>query len=426
VARAEDVDVIMRVAAAVGGLQIINAMKVGGVQQVQLDVVIAQVSRNEFRSMAFDFLVNSKNFFFGSTVGQAVVNPATIGIGSTLNVTQFGQTLAGAVGSPNGQPDNLLFGVLHNGWGFLGFLQALRIEGVTKDLSRPTSTTMSGTPASFLVGGEQAVPVPAGLGQVGIQFEEFGTRLNWLPIVLGNGKIHLEIEPEVSSLSAANGTTISGAVVPGRVTSRTHVTVELESGQTFVIAGLIQHDVQGTITRTPILGDLPFFGAAFSSKSFTETEQEVVILVTPHLIDAQDCSQLTQCLPGQESRSPDDFELFLEGILEAPRGPRQVCPNHHYVPAFKNGPTYDLFPCAGGHCGSGAGNHHGAANGCGANGCGTAPATTGSTARPMPPAPAVTAAPAAPAAPANMPANVETQPVPATLPATLPAGDDTK
>jgi pilus assembly protein CpaC len=416
VARAEDVDVIERVAKAVGGLQIINALRVGGVQQVQLDVVIAQVSRNEFRSMAFDFLVNSKNFFFGSTVGQAVVNPATIGVGSTLSPTLFGQTLAGTVGSPNGQPDNILFGVLHNGWGFLGFLQALRIEGVTKDLARPTLTTMSGTPGSYLVGGEQAVPVPAGLGQVGVQFEEFGTRLNYLPIVLGNGKIHLEIEPEVSSLSNANGTSINGTTVPGRVTTRTHVTVELESGQTFVIAGLIQHDVQGTAVKTPILGDLPFVGAAFSSKQFTEIEQEVVILVTPHLVDAQDCGQLTQCLPGQETRSPDDFELFLEGILEAPRGPRQVCQNHHYVPAFKNGATSELFPCAGGNCGIG-GIGHGAANGCGPHGCVATPGVVQAGTHTMPPA---VQPPAPPPIPASVPMDIEVR----QLPAALPPGDD--
>src|SRR5207244_8705760 len=110
-----------------------------------------------------------------------------------------------------------------------------------------------------------------------------------------------------------------------------------------------------------ILGDLPFVGAAFSSKSFEEKETELLVLVTPHLIDAMSCDQTAKMLPGQETRSPDDFELFLEGILEAPRGPREVCPGGHYVPAFKNGPTAGVFPCAGdGRCG---------AAGCGTAGC---------------------------------------------------------
>ena len=205
-------------ATAFPGVTFINELTVAGDQQVQLCVTVAQVSRSELRSMAFDFLTDSKNFFFGSTVGGAVAQPAAVGIGSSnLNVTGLGgQVLSGV---PGCQRANLLFGVIHNRWGFLGFLQALRTEGVVKSLNEPTVTTMSGRPASFLVGGEQAIPVPAGLGQVGVQFEEFGTRLNFVPIVLGNGKIHLEVEPEVSSLNAADGTSIDGAVVPGRTTT---------------------------------------------------------------------------------------------------------------------------------------------------------------------------------------------------------------
>jgi pilus assembly protein CpaC len=378
VARAEDVDVIVRVAQAIGGLQIINALRVGGVQQVQLCCVIAQVSRNDFRTMAFNFLADSPTHFIGSTVGNAVAQPVTVGNGGAFSVFP---AILGTPGAPNGQPTNILYGIINSHHGFLAFLQALRTEGVSKDLAQPSQTTLSGTAGSFLVGGEQAVPVPAGLGQVGIQFEEFGTRLNYLPIVLGNGKIHLELEAEVSSLSAANGTNINGTVVPGRVTTRTHATVELESGQSFVIAGLIQHDVQGTTAKIPVIGDLPFVGAAFSSKSFNEIEQEVVILVTPHLVDPQDCSQVTHCLPGEETRRPDDFELFLEGILEAPRGPRKVFQDHCYVPAYKNGPSADLFPCAG--C-NGANGANGAGNGCGSRGCTAAPASG------KPPAPPVT------------------------------------
>jgi len=411
VSRAEEVAVLLGVARSFPGYVILDNMRVAGVQQVQLDVVIAQVSRNEFRSMAFNFLVDGQRFFLGSTFGNAVVNPTTVGVGG-----QFSNfpSLIGTPGTPNGQPTNVLFGVINSTSGLLGFLQALRLEGVSKTLAQPTLTTMSGTPGSFLVGGEQAVPVPAGLGQVGVQFEEFGTRLNYLPLVLGNGKIRLEIEPEVSSLSAANGTVIQGATVPGRVTNRSHVTVEMESGQTIVIGGLIQHDVSGQTNKVPIIGDLPFVGEFFNSKSFTEQEQEVVILVTPHLIDAQDCDQVTKCLPGQETRSPDDFELFLESILEAPRGPRQVFQHGHYVPAFKNGPTSDMIPCAPG-CFSGRGgcgvNGTCGTNGtmCGPNGC--VPVTVKAAPAPAVAAPAVMGEPRAVTPPASLP-------LPATLPPT--------
>jgi pilus assembly protein CpaC len=356
--RPEDAALASGVAQA-AGYQAINALRVGGVQQVQLDVVIATVSRTEFRRMAFDFLTNGKNFFLGSTVGQAVINPRSTGVGAVLSNAPGG--LLGIPGTPNGVRTNVLFGVLHDGWGFLGFLQALRDENVSKLLAEPRLVTLSGQPASFLVGGEQAIPVPAGLGQVGVQFEEFGTRLNFLPIVLGNGRIHLEVEPEVSNLDPAAGTAISGTIVPGRVTNRVHTTVELETGQTFVIGGLIQHTVTASATKLPLLGELPYVSSLFSSKSFQETEQEVVILVTPHLVDAQSCGQRPQVLPGQETRSPDDFELFLESILEAPRGPRTICHGRGYEPAFKHSPSYSVYPCAGcdgGHgapgCGRGA------------------------------------------------------------------------
>jgi pilus assembly protein CpaC len=408
VGRAEDITIAGQIAQGVG-VQVINGLRMPGVQQVQLDVVVAQVSRSEFRRMAFDFLTNSRNFFFGSTVGQAVVQPGTVGSGGALGPASGG--LTASPGAPGGVPTNLLFGVVHNGWNFLGFLQALKDESVLKLMAEPRLVTLSGRPASFLSGGEQAVPVPAGLGQVGVQFEEFGTRLNFLPIVLGNGKIHLEVEPEVSFLDPAAGTTIQGTTVPGRTTNRVHTTVELEDGQTFVIGGLIQHQVMASAEKVPVLGEVPFFGVFFSTKSYNETEQELIVLVTPHLVDGQSCDQRTALLPGQETRTPDDFELFLEGILEAPRGSRQICPGGRYLPAYKNGPTADLFPCAGnGDCGAGCANGNG-------NGHGAAPAAPAGS----PPSAAASSAPQAmPLKAQDPPAESQAEPT-AGLPAALPS-----
>src|SRR5207247_2600861 len=138
-----------------------------------------------------------------------------------------------------------------------------------------------------------------------------------------------------------------GGFVAGRLLQRVRTSVEIEDGQTFAIGGLIQNRIQGNIRRTPILGDLPFIGAAFVSTRFEEQEEELVVLVTPHLVDPMDCSQLPHYLPGQETRSPDDFELFLEGILEAPRGSRKVCPERVYRPAYLSSPSVQKFPCCG-------------------------------------------------------------------------------
>jgi pilus assembly protein CpaC len=372
--RAEDLPLALQAAqSVVGGVQVINALRIGNVQQVQLDVIVATVSRDELRAMTFNFLRSNASSFWGSTVGQAVVNPVTIGTGSGF--LRDAGVVSGVPGAPFALPTNIFGGVLNPNNGFLFFLQALKNENVVKLMAEPRLVSQSGRQASFLSGGEQAVPVPAGLGQIGVQFEEFGVRLNFVPVVLGNGKIHLEVEPEVSSLNDANGTVIQGTVVPGRDTQRVRTTVEMEAGQTFVIGGLIQHNVSGNTTKVPVLGELPFIGAAFRGVRYRENETEVVVLVTPHLVDPLDCSQFPKYLPGQDSRSPDDFELFLEGILEAPRGPREVCPNGHYEPAYKNDPTYGQFPCAGngghgGHGGNGWGGHGGMGGHDGCTSCG--------------------------------------------------------
>jgi pilus assembly protein CpaC len=398
ISRAADSTVLDQVTRALG-FQPLNQVTVGGVQQVQLDVVVALVARSAFRNMAFDFLANSKNFYFASTASGAVSPLTTAGNGAAVSgaTGTIGPALgglAGNVGTPGGVPTDLLFGVVHNGWNFLGFLEALREENLVKTLAQPKLITLSGQPASFLSGGEQAIPVPAGLGQVGVQFEEFGVRLNFLPIVLGNGKIYLEVEPELSSLDAANGVTIQGTVVPGRDTNRVHTSVELDVGHTFVIGGMIEHTVTASDAKVPILGDLPYIGVAFRRMTYQENENEVLILVTPHLVEGFDCSQAPKILPGQETRSPDDYELFLEGILEAPRGQRCVFPDDHYVPAYKSGPSTNVYPCGDkcpggcgllGGCGL-SGCKSGCNSGCATGGCANGSCSSGGAVKPMPPA----------------------------------------
>jgi pilus assembly protein CpaC len=384
VAHAEDMDTILGIARGVAGNQIVNQIKVAGVQQVQLCVTVAAVSRSEFRRMAFDWIISGNSANFGSVLGA-------LSLGAQPSVSAGQRITSVILGSPNGAPTNLFLTVSSNGTNLFTFLQALKDENVVKLLAEPKLVTLSGRSASFLSGGEQAVPVPAGLGQVGVQFEEFGTRLNFLPVVLGGGKIHLEVEPEVSNLNAAFGTSIQGTVVPGRTTQRVHTTVEMEDGQTFVIGGLIQRDVVGSTTKVPFLGDLPFLGAAFSTKSFQETEQELVILITPHLVDPMSCSQVAgKLLPGQETRSPDDFELFLEGILEAPRGQREINFPCGYQPAYKNGPSAGQFPCgvSGASDGLGLGCLTGrCGSGCTKGGCSTAGCSNAAPVKPLPSAP---------------------------------------
>ena len=322
--------------------KVINALRVAGVQQVQLDVVVAQVSRSEFRQLGFNFLSSRNSSFIGSTLNGLATQPTAMGAGLASGASQ-GSTLAanGFVSSATAAA-NIPFGVLNSNSGFLGFLQALRTESASKLLAEPKLTTSSGKQAFFQVGGEQAVLSGAsGVNGPGADFRIVGTTLSFLPVVLGNGKIQLTVNPRVRSPNPALGITTSFGFVTGFDDKQVNATVEMETGQTFVIGGLIQNETRGTTIKIPVLGDLPFLGVLFSTKSFEETEQEVVILVTPYLVDPQSSDQLPKLLPGQETRSPDDFELFLEGILEAPRGPRKVIQDRRYIPAFKNAKPLD-------------------------------------------------------------------------------------
>jgi pilus assembly protein CpaC len=353
--RAEDIRLAEQITQT-AGFTVINGLRLNGVQQVQLDVVVARVNRTKARNFGFNFLQNSRRQIAGSTIGGILGNAQALQVGAggggggggqmgILSPTQAaGQALAGVAGNAN-----IVGGILSNNAGFIAFLQALESEGVAKLMSQPRLVTLSGNPASILDGGQQAVPQVGGIGGVaGVEFRDFGTTLQFLPIVLGNGRIHLEVEPEISSLDNTAGVVVpGGGLVAGRSTQRVRTTVEMEAGQTFVVGGLIQKTKATSIDRVPVLGQIPFIGAAFSTKTDSDVESELVVLVTPHLVDAQSACQVVKVLPGQESRSPDDCELFLEGLIEAPRGPRSMFVNGRYVPAHHVGPTANVFPCAG-------------------------------------------------------------------------------
>ena len=327
VASADDARVIGQLATSVGG-QIVNNIRLGGVQQVELQVLVATVNRSKARNMTFSFANNGTNFYIGSLLGGAGTFASALapGLGAST----------GALSAASGPGFNVPFGVLNSNHSFLGFLQALRTEGLAKVIVEPRVMTLSGRPAFIISGGETPIVLSAGVGTPpSVSYKQFGTVVHFLPVVLGNGKIHLEVRPELSELDAAAGINVPGVSAPGFKTRSAQVAVQMEDGQTLAIGGLIQNTVNATVARVPILGDLPFVGTAFTSKSYTESEQELVILVTPRLVDPIDCTKIPRFLPGRETRVADDFEFFLEGILEAPRGQRNVLFHpHYYKPAF--------------------------------------------------------------------------------------------
>jgi pilus assembly protein CpaC len=434
VAQATDIDIIMRTAAGAVGdpTKIVNAMRLGGVVQVQLDVVIARVARSKARAMGFSFSETSVNQFLASSTG---------GTGSlaTLVTNSAGNVISSLTSTPN-----IAFGIIHNNASFLGFLNALNSESLVKIMAQPKVCTLSGRPAEFISGGEQAVPTlasgGAGGGAVaGVDFRPFGTTVRFLPLVLGGGKIYLEVEPQFTFPDPSNlfSAPIPGtnSVVFGRDTYRVQTSVVIEDGQTFCIGGMIFHQMNGTTQKVPVVGEIPFLAALFSQVTYTDSEEELIILITPHLVAPMACDQLPKFLPGEETRRPDDFELFLERILEAPRCHREVFDGCRYVPAYMNGPTADMFPAPncngprgacdydmragpacrdcqlGGCCANGCGAFGGGCGGtagCGGGGCNNGCNNTGTVHSPV-------IAPAAP--PAGIPG---AQPLPSVQPAPRP------
>src|SRR5262249_3362931 len=291
----QDADIIARLAnSQVGGnnANVINAIQIGGVQQVEIQVVVASVDRSEVRNRGTDFVVSGTTFQLNSIVSGLISPPPLGGLG-----TQTGTI------SPIA---NIQFGVVPAQ--FFAALQVLRTEGLAKFLAEPRVVTQTGRVASFLAGRRQAVPGPAaGTHAPGAQYENIGTQLDVLPIVYGNGQIWLEVSPSVRAVNQGLGIVTAFGATPGFTENSVRCAVMLESGQTFAIGGLIQNSVQASSSRIPVLGDLPFVGTAFSRVNYDERESELVILVTPRLVAPMDCNQVPRRLPGRETRSPDDY-----------------------------------------------------------------------------------------------------------------------
>jgi pilus assembly protein CpaC len=182
-------------------------------------------------------------------------------------------------------------------------------------LAEPTLVTVSGRPASFQSGGE--VPVVTG-GGIGVPpntvYKPYGTQVDFVPIVLGNGRIRLEIRPEVSEIDGAR----SVAGQPAFRNRRVDTGVEMEAGQTLAIAGLIQTRIESSRQGVPWISELPYVGAAFRRTAEERNEVELLVLVTPELVGGMDADQVPECGPGMRTTSPDDWELYMKGYLEVP------------------------------------------------------------------------------------------------------------
>ena len=292
---------------------VINRLKVATPLQVTLKVRFAEVNRSVLKQIGVNLA--NRDSRSGHLFGIGQGKPGTINVAKgpadpvtgvqseTVTGVTFNNILGGTTLG--------LFGHIL-GTDLLGTLDLLQNDGLSTTLAEPNLTALSGETASFLAGGEYPIPVSQSLGSTSIEYKQYGVGLAFTPIVLADGRISMRIRPEVSELSDAGSVKLGDVQVPALVTRRAETTVELGSGQSFMIAGLLQNKNRNNINKAPFLGDLPILGALFRSTSYQRDETELVIIVTPYLVRPVS-HQLA--LPTDGYRAPTDAQLNLEGQL---------------------------------------------------------------------------------------------------------------
>ncbi len=240
---------------------IMNRVRILAPTQVNLRVRFAEVSREILRAIgiSWESVAQAGEFAFGVTTARPDLAALTDFSSGAINFTS-GNTSITAI------------------------IDALEEEGIVSVLAEPNLTAISGETASFLAGGEFPIPVGVDNNEIEIEFKQYGVSLAFTPTVLNSNNISLKVRPEVSTLTDTGAVTISGITVPALITRRAETTVELASGQSFAIAGLIQSRTTNVINKIPGLGDLPILGKLFQSKRFRNEETELVIIVTPYLV----------------------------------------------------------------------------------------------------------------------------------------------
>ena len=286
-------------------VQLVNLLKVGGNQQVMIEVIVAEMDRRLTRRLGANLAgvygsggtdVNLFSLLQGLSRLENSAAPQVLDLSSRVN---FVSTISRG-------SDSLDI-----------FIEAIQADGLIKILAEPNLVARSGATAEFLVGGEVPVPVPqaGSFGSVTVEFKPFGVGVGFKPTVLSSNRIYVDVSTEVSEPNPTLGLDTSGITVPGFNTRRAATAVELGDGESFAIAGLLRDDVSESISELPGLGDLPILGALFRSTEFERKQTELVIIATPRLV--------TPGPPGRPALPTDHFviptavEFFLHGSMES-------------------------------------------------------------------------------------------------------------
>jgi pilus assembly protein CpaC len=278
---------------------LINLVRVDAPNQVNLRVRVVEVSRDIIKAFGINWtgVTTSGTFAFGAATGVGGITsngggaitstvPGLSGLTSLLAAYKAGSTDLSAV------------------------IDALDSEGLVTVLAEPNITSVSGASANFLAGGEYPIPVPQGLGQVTVEFKKYGVSLDSVATITDGGRIHLTVRPEVSQLSTTGQVILNGVTIPALTTRRAESTVDLASGQSFAIAGLLSNNVNHTIQKVPGLGNIKLFGALFKSDRFERQETELLIIVTPYIVRP---SSHRLAVPTDGYIAPTDPDRVLNG-----------------------------------------------------------------------------------------------------------------
>ena len=313
------------------GPDVINSVQVAQPQQVMLEVRFIEASREADRELGVQWNVGPKpgsqgNFIANIGSGQSATSlPITSSSASSPLTSLAGiggnaVGAAGVIGTATAPFGFIAANLVAKGLQIDPMLNALEQRGLARRLAEPNLVALSGDTANFLAGGEYPIPVPGAFaGQIAVDYKQYGVSLAFTPTVLNGSLINLKIVPEVSQLDPANSVTVgNGIVVPALTVRRASSTIELKDGQSFVLAGLLQNNLSTTQQQLPWIGDVPVLGALFSSKSYQKNETDLIIVVTPHLVNPT--------RPGDEVRTPldstlpgNDVDFFLKNKSEVQR-----------------------------------------------------------------------------------------------------------
>ena len=315
---------------------VVNRLKTATPLQVQLHVKFAEVSRTFIKNISSNLATRDQTggFTFGVGSGRSpgAVTPADLSAFPTATIpTANGGTITGPYDPSTGQFINprgasiseiaksatafTTLGLAGRLFG-LDILQAIDLgerNGQVSTLAEPNLTALSGETSSFLAGGEFPIPISQGLGAVSIEFKQYGISLAYTPTVLADGRISLRVRPEVSQLTSAGAVQVNGTTIPALSTRRAETTVELGSGQSMMIAGLLQNDHNNSIEQTPGLANIPIVGALLRSNGFQRNETELVIVITPYLVKPVNGNDIV--LPTDAYKAPTDLGRVFLGQL---------------------------------------------------------------------------------------------------------------